>query len=116
MSSTDATAAVERIRTDEPFARAVAEQGPDALAGFDLTDPDRTAIVEAVRRDVAEADAAGVSDGEVEGFAAHHPIGMPFTNLMALELGGGGPDQTTITTPPDERYPTKPGKLRHPLT
>jgi len=108
MSSTDAAAAVERIRTDEPFARSVAAQGPEALVGFDLDDTDRTAIVDAVRLDLAE----DPGEGDVEGFGVHRPLTTPFANLLALEFGPT--DQTTITTPPDELYPTKPGKARKP--
>jgi len=110
MSSTEASAAIERIRTDDAFARAVADEGTAALAGFDLTDADRAAIVDAFRRDVAAG--ADASD-EVEGYGVHGTMGMPFANLLALELGGqDGSGNPTITTGPDELYPTKPGKAR----
>jgi len=109
MSSEATSAAIERICTDPSFAQAVAEQGAEALASLELTGSERDAIVEALSSDLAE-----VGGDEVEGFGIHVLAGLPFNNLMALNLagqpGGGGagkfgaadPDPNP-TGPPDRQ-------------
>jgi len=91
MSGAEVESAVEQLRADEELARRTVTEGAPALAAFDLTDEEASALVEALRLDV------GDSFDEVSGFAM--PGGLPLTNLIGVgrqfgvhDLSGRGGD------------------------
>ena len=71
MSAVGVEEAVEQIRVDEALARRVVGDGPGALAGFDLTEAEASALTDALRTDVGDAFDASTDDedDEVEGHA-----------------------------------------------
>jgi hypothetical protein len=76
MSKANADAAVERMGRDHDYADAVADQGAVALESFDLTEDERTAILDAVERAKQE------SADEVEGYGV--PTGV---EMLSSPLG-----------------------------
>ena len=77
MSGAGVESAVEQIRMDQELARRVVDDGAPALAGFDLTDDEASALVEALRLDVGNA------FDEVSGFGIM-PTGLPLTTLIGV--------------------------------
>ena len=76
MSGRGVEDAVEQIRVDEDLARWVAVDGVPALGAFELTGPEATAVVDALRLDL------GVGDDEVAGFS--FSFGVPLDNLIGV--------------------------------
>ena len=86
MSRSGVDQAVETIRDDVELAQRVFVDGTPALSSFDLSDEECGAIVDALRRDVEEA------QGEVSGFAVDMFAPAALNNLMGVgrSFGGGG--------------------------
>ncbi len=85
MSKMGVEIAVEQIRVDHDLAAAVVRDGIAALASFDLTADEATALVDALRQDVENA------LGDVSGFSAA-PFGAIQLDLLigvGRQLGGG---------------------------
>ena len=92
MSAVGVEAAVEQMRVDEALARRVVGDGPGALAGFDLTEAEASALTDALRTDVGDAFEASAGD-DVEGHAFGGLGGMPLDNLIGVgrQLGVQSP-------------------------
>ena len=91
MASSDVFSAIERIRTDEGFARKVAAEGAPALGSFHLTSDEQTAIVLAFQHDLEEGFGGDELD-EVVGFASLNFGGLQLNNLIAVQRNMGGSD------------------------
>jgi len=86
MSRTGVDETVERLRVDRDLAQAVVAEGAPALAATDLTEEERTAIVDALRLDVEEAlgEVTGFAQGGIDLGAIH------LTNLAEVGRSFGG--------------------------
>jgi hypothetical protein len=87
MSGRGVEEAVEQIRVDEQLAHRVVDQGAPALGGFELTDDEASAVVDALRLDVG-------AGSEVEGFS--FSWGASLDNLIGVgrQLGVQTPGGT----------------------
>jgi len=83
MSRAGVDEAVEGIREDKGLAQKVFSEGASALATFDLSGDEQTAIVDALRRDVEEA------GEEVSGFSISWGFGLDNVIGVGRNLGGG---------------------------
>jgi hypothetical protein len=91
MSATGAEDAVEQIRVDEALARRVVAEGGPALASFDVTEAEASALADALRLDVGDGFDAPPDD-EVAGFGFGGLGAMPLDNLIGVgrQLGVQG--------------------------